>query len=340
MINASVETKRPIYYVFSGVGSQWTGMGRELMMSIEYFQRSFLKCAEALKQVDFDLIDLMVNSYEGMYADVVNHNVALTAIQISLVDLLTHMEIKPDGFLGHSVGDLACAYADGALTLEQTMLVAYWRATSLSDKTIIPVGLMAAVSLSHEEAQRRCPSDVYVACHNSKDSVTVCGPPESVEAFVAQLASERIKVTLIDSFGLASHAKYVTMVEDKMIARLEKIITKPSERSHKWISSTYPIKDDPIGRMNTATYHAKNLMLPVLFEEALQLVPDNAIIIEVSPYDLLRSVITSCRPKAIVIPLQKTDWHENNLEYFIQSIGQLYNAGANPKLEGLYPKNL
>jgi len=51
--------------------------------------------------------------------------------QIALTDLLKSMGIQPNGIIGHSTGEMACAYADGGLTLEQTMKLAYWRGTPL-----------------------------------------------------------------------------------------------------------------------------------------------------------------------------------------------------------------
>lgn len=58
--------------------------------------------------------------------------------------MLSSIGIVPDGIVGHSVGELACAYADGTLTAEQTIVVAYWRGRSLLDLKL-PPGAMAAV---------------------------------------------------------------------------------------------------------------------------------------------------------------------------------------------------
>ena len=58
--------------------------------------------------------------------------------------MLTALEIQPDGILGHSVGELGCAYADGSLTAEETVLSAYWRGKCIEDAKLAP-GAMAAV---------------------------------------------------------------------------------------------------------------------------------------------------------------------------------------------------
>lgn len=69
-----------------------------------------------------------------------------------------------------------CAYADETLTAEQAVLAAYWRGRSIVDAKLAP-GAMAAVGLSWEQCEERCPPDVVPACHNANDSVTVSARP-------------------------------------------------------------------------------------------------------------------------------------------------------------------
>ena len=58
--------------------------------------------------------------------------------------VLNVLGIKPDGIVGHSVGELGCAYADGGLTAEETVLAAYWRGRCVMEANL-PLGGMAAV---------------------------------------------------------------------------------------------------------------------------------------------------------------------------------------------------
>ena len=66
------------------------------------------------------------------------------ARQVALVCVLDVLGIKPDGIVGHSVGELGCAYADGSLTAEETVLAAYWRGRCVQEANL-PLGGMAAV---------------------------------------------------------------------------------------------------------------------------------------------------------------------------------------------------
>lgn len=65
-------------------------------------------------------------------------------LQIGLVDMLHAMGIQPDGLIGHSVGELGCAYADGCLTTEQAIYAALARGKASQEATLI-TGMMAAV---------------------------------------------------------------------------------------------------------------------------------------------------------------------------------------------------
>ena len=61
-----------------------------------------------------------------------------------MTDVLRAMEIVPDGIVGHSMGEVGCAYCDGCLTAEEAVLTAYWRGKCVSEGNV-PPGKMAAV---------------------------------------------------------------------------------------------------------------------------------------------------------------------------------------------------
>lgn len=63
-----------------------------------------------------------------------------------MVDVILAMGINPDGIVGHSVGELGCAYADGSLTSEEAVLAAYWRGRCIKEAKLPPGG-MAAVGM-------------------------------------------------------------------------------------------------------------------------------------------------------------------------------------------------
>lgn len=329
--------RRPVWYVFSGMGSQWAGMGRQLM-PIETFKTSLKRCAAALKPLGVDLMDLILNGTNESFESVLSSFVSIAAIQVAIVDVLTMMGVQPDGIVGHSVGELGCAYADGTFTPEQTVLAAYWRGKSIQEANL-PPGAMAAVGLTWEQATTRCPADISPACHNSTDSVTISGPVESINKFVEELKKEEIFAKVVNSSGVAFHSKYIASAGPKLRDVLEKIITNPKPRSSRWISSSIPESAwaTPLAQLSSPAYHVNNLLSPVLFQEALKHVPEDAIVVEIAPHCLLQAVLRRSLPSTVTnVGLHKKD-HQNNLEFFLINIGKMYNAGVQPDFSKLYP---
>lgn len=110
------------------MGTQWSGMGKD-MMTIEIFHKSIKQSAEILKPFEVELMSLILKSSPDDFSNVLNSFVTIVAIQVALIDVLRWIGIQPDGMIGHSIGELACAYADDTLSHEQTILVAYYRGT-------------------------------------------------------------------------------------------------------------------------------------------------------------------------------------------------------------------
>ena len=122
---------------------------------------------------------------------IVEEFICIIAVEIALIDLLKDINVLADGFVGHSLGEIACAYNDEVINRRQALCVAYWRAKLLSDSKQIS-GTMAVVNLSWTECIKLCPKNVYSACHNSQDLVTLSGERQAMSKFLAKLKSDGI----------------------------------------------------------------------------------------------------------------------------------------------------
>ncbi|GFS52214.1 fatty acid synthase [Trichonephila inaurata madagascariensis] len=331
--------KRQIWYIMTGMGCQWPGMGLE-HMKIDVFAESMHKSAEILKPYGIDLFGILKGSSKDSHDDrnITASFVSICAIQIALVDLLKHLDVTPDGMVGHSTGELLCAYADGCLTHEQTLLSSYYRGQSVENANI-PQGGMAAVGLSWSQAQKICPEGIYPACDNATDSVTISGEKVPLEKFVEKLKQDNIFVRLVNSHGYGFHCKHVHAAAPALRKAQEKLIPNPKPRSERWVSSSYVESewDLPDCRMASAEYFVHNLMSSVRFNDAIQKIPPDAIVIEVGPHFLLQSILKrSVGTRASYFGLMKRN-EENNVDFLMESLGKLYNEGVDPKIERLYP---
>lgn len=326
--------KRPLWFVFTGMGCQWNGMARQ-MMQFDIFARSIHKSHELLKQFGIDLIDL-VTSDNADNQTMVSPFVSIAAIQVALVDMLRAVGVHPDGIVGHSVGEIGCAYADGGFTAEQTVLCAYWRGRCV-ELGNLPKGAMAAVGLTWEEARKRCPEGVIPACHNAEDSVTVSGPADAVAKMVAELKAENIFAREVNSLDVAFHSPQMQSIGPSLRQALEKVVPQSKLRSDRWVSSSIPESrwGEPIVKRCSAEYHVNNLLSPVLFREALQHVPSDAILIEIAPHCLLQAILRRAVGSATCLGLMKRN--DDNPKFFLNTLGKLHALGVQLDLTPLYP---
>ncbi|XP_060068605.1 fatty acid synthase-like [Ylistrum balloti] len=318
------------------MGSQWPGMGRA-MMRFEVFRRSIERCDTVLQKHGLHLQKMIMEGEENTYESVLHSFVGLASIQVALTDMLLCMDIKPDGILGHSVGELGCGYADGSMTAEETVLAAYWRGRCVEEAKLPPGG-MAAVGLTWKEATDQCPEDVVPACHNSTNTVTVSGPVDAVSTFVTKLKDRGVFARQVNSAGVAFHSKDMLKVAPLLKSHLSEVI-KPKQRSSKWVSSSVPESewDSEKAKWSSADYVVNNLVSPVLFQEALQHIPENACVIEIAPHCLLQAVIKRSLPKTCSIFGVMKKQHENNQEFFYSNLGKCYLEGVRLNPLGLFP---
>ncbi|XP_032662832.1 fatty acid synthase-like [Odontomachus brunneus] len=328
---------RPIWFVFSGMGSQWPGMGIDLL-KFPVFAEAVKKCDDVLRPRGIDIYNILTNKDKSTFDNILNSFVGIAAVQIGLVDLLTSVGIVPDNMIGHSVGELGCAYADGCFTAEQMVLSAYSRGLA-SIETEVIYGSMAAVGMGYEEIKNLCPPDIEVACHNASDSSTISGPAESMKEFVEQLQAKKIFAKEVPCSNIPYHSRYIAPAGPKLLAYLTKVIPQPKPRSNKWLSTSVPRSkwSTASAKLSSAEYHTNNLLSAVLFEETACMIPKDAVTIEIAPHGLLQAILRrSLNSKVVNIALTQRG-HRDNAEKFLQAIGKLYNTGLQPDIATLYP---
>uniref|UniRef100_A0A674ETQ4 Fatty acid synthase n=1 Tax=Salmo trutta TaxID=8032 RepID=A0A674ETQ4_SALTR len=309
-------TPRPLWYVCSGMGTQWGGMGCSLMHTFDDTRRGEM----ALKPKGYGHRTVLSSK---------DHTMPLTYQGIAQIDLLQKLGLQPDGIVGHSVGELACGYADGSLSHSEAILAAYWRGRSINEANLPPGG-MAAVGLTWAECKAQCPQGVVPACHNAEDTVTISGPA---------LKESGVFAKEVRSAGVAFHSYYMASIAPALLAALKRVIKEPKQRSARWISTSIPQKDwdSPLALYSSAEYHCNNLVSPVLFQEGLTMVPDNAVVVEIAPHALLQAILKrSLKPTCSILPLMRRG-HANNLEFFLSHIGKVYMNGINVDSKQLYP---
>lgn len=266
----------PICFVFCGQGSQWAGMGKDLI-GFEAFRESIEAASYFMSiylESRFNLLEeLFATEHESRISESELSQPATTALQVALVDLLAAFSIKPKYVVGHSSGEIAAAYASGFITRETAWEVAYHRgaaAASLALKAPRLKGSMLAVGLSLEDAAtyiEPISHSVQVACINSPRSVTLSGRAEEISHIANELRGKGVFSKLLP-VGTAYHSKHMKLVEHEYASLLRHIgNSKKRARATMYSSVTSrEINAEQLG----ASYWVDNMVSPVNYVGALQ----------------------------------------------------------------------
>jgi len=191
--------------------------------------------------------------------------------------------LAPAGVLGHSAGEIAAGYADGCLTAEQTVLIAYHRGRMAPDHGVAG-GLMAAVGLAAGDADARLAKEglagaVVVGCDNSPANVTLSGPAAQLTPLLEALKAEGVFVRELDTLGIAYHSPALDAFSGALRAELEAVLPAPKPRSATWLSTCYPLDtEDPAAAACGPEYHVQSYVSRVRFVEACAAIPADALL--------------------------------------------------------------
>jgi polyene macrolide polyketide synthase len=332
--------KRPkVAFVFSGQGSQWAGMARDLFDQEPVFRDALEQC-DTLLQVHAPwslLNELYVEQTHSRLDDTDVAQPAIFAIQIALTALWRSWGIEPDAVMGHSVGEVAAAVVAGALRLEDGVEVVYHRGRIMQRSK--GLGKMAAVGLSIGEVER-CLSgyehEISVAAVNGPKSTVLSGDPEVLNGLIESLKDQRVscKVLPID---FAFHAPQMDQHRSEILKWLpDRQVSKPS----------IPIVSTVTGRFSEtgmfgAGYWWQNVRQTVRFADGVDTLLERGITVflEVAPHPVLSEAMTSCVAEC---ELQCAIFHSlrrnlNSRMTLLSNVGGFHVRGYPVDFRALYP---
>lgn len=290
------KSKAPnVCFIFCGQGAQWAQMGQALLI-FPPFRNSLQQAACYLKLVlnsPFDLLDeLFRPSAESRLTDPVISQPATTALQVALVDLLFSFGVHPSHVIGHSSGEIAAAFASGAVTRQAAWEIAYFRGIAASRVPLTAPkfhGGMMMVGMSQKEAQTYLESrgvPLQLACINSPRSITLSGESELLQ-LIAEDLRERKQFFRILNVQAAYHSTHMRRVGAEYQESLKYIRPRNIAESTRMFST---VSGKQIcGTDLHSAYWTLNLTSPVRYLHAVQammgLPPEKrpSVILELSP---------------------------------------------------------
>nr|AXL06282.1 polyketide synthase [uncultured bacterium] len=217
LVSRETGTPGKVVWVFPGQGTQWPGMGRELLDASPVFAARIAECAAALEPwIDWSLLDVLRGEGDLDRVDVLQP--ACFAVMVGLAAVWESVGVRPDAVVGHSQGEIAAACVSGALSLEDAAKVVALRSQAIAAE-LSGRGGMASVALGEGDVVSKLVAGVEVAAVNGPSSVVIAGDAQALDATLEILSGEGVRVRRV-AVDYASHTRHVEDIRDTLAETL------------------------------------------------------------------------------------------------------------------------
>ncbi|WP_405929792.1 amino acid adenylation domain-containing protein [Streptomyces griseus] len=330
---------RRLVWVFTGMGPQWWGMGRQLLAEEPVFREAVEACDRALREfADWSLIEEMTaDESVSRMSETWLAQPANFAVQVALAALWRSHGVRPDAVVGHSTGEIAAFHAAGVYSLRDAARIVVHR--SRLQQTLAGTGAMLAVSLSEDEAERRVRpyrDRVSVAAVNSPTAITLAGDEAALTLLAEELRAEQQFAKFL-TVEVPYHSVGMERIKDELLAELAPLEPRPA-RVPLYLTG---VEGTARGGELDAAYWWKNVRDRVRFRSAVDRIAADGhqLFLEIGPHPVLGHAIRECLEAGGTtgLTLPSIRRRENEGERFAASLGSLHTLGVTVDWDVLQP---
>ncbi|WP_237155125.1 type I polyketide synthase [Oryzibacter oryziterrae] len=308
-----------VAFVYSGNGSQWAGMGQVAYKSDATFRSSFDNVSRLFMRISGWSLATQLFS-QDLPSEIDRTEIAqplLFAIQVAITDSLKARGLSPDMVAGHSVGEVAAAWASGALSLEAAVFLIHVRSTQ--QEVTRDLGGMAALQVSAAEVAKVIDEPDFkglvLAADNSPRSVTMSGTNEAVADFARAMKKRRWAARKLN-LAYPFHSDLIEPIHKNLIDALATL--RPRTTDLPFYSTVTGLRATGVDL--NAEYWWLNVRNPVLFRQAVEAMADAGarVFIEIGPNAVLKNYVVDSiagvnRTGACLTSLEQSDSEGSDL---------------------------
>lgn len=257
-----------IVFMFTGQGSQYFNMGRELFDTQPVFQETMKKCDEFLEPLIGDsILEIIYNEDKTYLLNTTEFTQpALFSIEYSLAKMWMSWGVNPDFVMGHSVGEYVAAVISGVLSLEDGLKLISSRGRLMQN---LPGGAMAAVFSDEKSVGSAIDDlglDISMAAVNGPDNIVISGDDTSIVKAVDYFSSKDVGSHQLK----VSHAFHSSMMEEMKKDFLEVLETCDFSKPEVPVISNLTGRIEDNENLFSKDYWCEHITSPVLFYNGMK----------------------------------------------------------------------
>ncbi|KJZ70156.1 hypothetical protein HIM_10463 [Hirsutella minnesotensis 3608] len=315
-----------LVFTFTGQGSQYAGMGKQLFATSSVFRTEMLRLDQTAQSLGFPSVLPVIEADEQKdirtFSPVIVQ-LASICMQISFCKLWAALNVTPTAVVGHSLGEYAALNAAGVLSDADTLFLVGKRAELLEKKCARGTHAMLVVRASVQEVASGLGDTKHeIACINSATETVLAGPNEDISAAKARLSG--FKCTQL-AVSYAFHSSQI----DPVLTEFKRIASGVTFCKAR-IPILCPLTGEVVPEgacVFGPDYLARHAREPVDMLKALGSMPSNVVTLEIGPHPAVSGMV-----KAVLGPQVQTLFSSQRARPAWDVLGatlkSLYTAGA------------